>query len=220
MQADPEETTLSNLSERLVYALNQLNITQAELARKINIKPQAIHYLCTSKSQKSRFTYEIADALQISSLWLGAGEGEMRLNNHLNDTLFNTLKRIPILDWKQVKLLAHENHPESLLNTAKEWLLTNSDTGVNGFAFRLQDNSLYPRFDQDTIMIINSSKSPQNKDFVIAYLKESNEIVFRQYELKDTTVFLNPMNSVIYKAITLQEDDSILGVMMEARWQV
>lgn len=39
------------LSARLVHAINTLGVTQAELARRIGVKPQAIHYLCSSSSK-------------------------------------------------------------------------------------------------------------------------------------------------------------------------
>lgn len=216
-----EEEKLSTLSARLVHAINTLGITQAELARRIGIKPQAIHYLCTSNSKKSSFTYEIADALQINSLWLGSGEGSMQLKDNPDAQLINSQKRTPILDWKQIKQLAgEEKEAGNILSSAKEWLLTSSDIGENGFAFRLHDKSIYPRFDQDTIIIVNPKRSPKNKDFVIVYLKETDDIVFRQYEIDNTTILLKPVNVAMYKVIEKHKDDLILGVMVEARWQV
>ena len=212
------ETTLPTLSARLLHALNVLGITQAELSRKIGVKPQAIHYLCTSNSKKSSFTYEIADALKISSLWLGAGEGVMHLGDDSDDELLNSQKRTPILEWKKVKQLI-EYETENVLSSANEWLLTNSTIGENGFAFRLHDRSIYPRFDQETIIIVNPDREPKNKDFVIAYLKEADDIVFRQYVIENNTVLLKPINTTMYKVLQKEEEDVILGVMVEARWQ-
>lgn len=215
------EEKLSTLSARLVYAINALGITQAELARRIGVKPQAIHYLCNSNSKKSRFTYEIADALQINSLWLGSGEGSMKFKEDPNTQLISSQKRTPVLNWKQIKQLTGEaKEVSNILSSAKEWILTSSDIGENGFAFRLHDKSIYPRFDQDTIIIVNPKRSPKNRDFVIVYLKETDDIIFRQYEFDSTTILLKPINVTMYKVIEKQKDDVILGVMVEARWQV
>lgn len=216
-----KNNNLSTLSARLVHAINTLGVTQADLARRIGVKPQAIHYLCTSNSKKSSFTYEIADALKISSLWLGSGEGSMQLKDDPSARLISSQKRVPILDWKQIKqVMAGGSDASNILISAKEWLLTNSDIGESGFAFQLHDKSIYPRFDQDTIIIVNPDRSPKNKDFVIVYLKETDDIVFRQYELENNIVLLKPVNVAMYKVIEKHHEDLILGVMVEARWQI
>lgn len=212
---------LRTLSARLVHAINVLGVTQAELARRIGVKPQAIHYLCSSHSKKSSFTYEIADALNINSLWLGSGEGSMQLADDPETQLINSQLRTPILDWKQIKGLVNTKKWDAdIFSSAKEYLLTNSSIGDHGFAFRLLDKSMYPRFDQDTIIIVNSNKTPKNNDFVVTYLKETDDVVFRQYEMENNVVLLKPTNTSMYKIIEKNNNDLILGVMVEARWQV
>ncbi len=209
---------LKNLSDRLVHALETLNVTQAELARRLEIKPQAIHYLCNSQSKKSSFTYEIADALKINSLWLGCGEGTMLIQDDPEIQFIRSQQRIPILNPKQVKHWINNN--EFIKNLSEEWVLTSSNAGKSGFAFQLSDKSMYPRFEQDSIIIINSEKIAKDKDFVLVYLKESDNIIFRQYQQDDINILLKPMNTKMYKTITKNDTDPILGVMVETRWQL
>ena len=220
MDIEIKNNNLSTLSARLLHVIHVLGITQADLARRIGVKPQAIHYLCTSNSKKSSFTYEIADALKINSLWLGSGEGEMLLEDSPSENLINSQKKAPILDWRQLKKLVGDEDTKNIRGSANEWLLTNSDIGENGFAFRLNDKSIYPRFDQDTIIIANPFRAPKNKDFVLVYLKETDDIVFRQYEIENNIILLKPINTTMYKVIEKEKNDVILGVMVEARWQV
>lgn len=213
-----ESKDFTTLSSRLLFALNTLGVTQAELSRMIGIKPQAIHYLCNSKSTKSRFTYEIADALKINSLWLATGMGAMLLKEEADVELPESPRRVPILDWKQIETIALQGHQiTNIPNQADDWVITNSDVGQHGFAFRLPDMSMYPRFDHDTIVIINPSKKPKNKDFVLAYL-EMGGVIFRQYTCEDNQTLLNPINTAMYKIINTSMNDSIIGVMVEARW--
>ena len=214
-----EEVLLTTLSARLVHALNTLNVTQAELARLVSVKPQAIHYLCSSNSKKSRFTYEIADALKINSLWLATGHGVMRLKDDLDVQLRESQQRVPVLDWKQIEFfMAQGNKMANIPTHAGEWVLTNSDVSPNGFAFRLQDKSMYPRFDHDTLVIINPQRTPKNKDFILTYLELSG-VIFRQYEVEKEVLLLKPINMAMYKSITIAPADLIIGVMVEARWQ-
>lgn len=214
-----KEEKLSTLSARLVYALKKLGVTQAELARRISVKPQAIHYLCSNNSKQSSFTYDIADALKINSVWLRVGDGSMQLEDDPDAQLINSQKRTPVLDFRQIKQLTEVGRDAgSVLALAKEWLLTSSDIGAHGFAFRLHDKSIYPRFDQDTTIIVNPDKVPKENDFVIAYLQETNDIVFRQYASENNIILLKPVNMTMYRIIQKSKDDLILGVMVEARY--
>lgn len=212
---------LVTLSERLLYALKTLGISQADLARRIGIKPQAIQYLCGSKAKKSSFTFEIAEALGISSSWLGCGEGHMKFEDNPETQFIQSQKRVPILEWKQIKSwIEHENIPGNISYQSHNWILTNSDIGEKGYAVRLIDKSMYPRFDQNTIAIINLKKLPHYNDFVIAYLKDFEDIVIRQYEQDPNgNSILKPINTAMYKTITITQNDEIWGVVIEARWQ-
>jgi ribosome-binding protein aMBF1 (putative translation factor) len=69
---------VNTLSDRLSHALVTLEISQAELARRINVKRQAVQYICTNALTKSKFAYDIAEALGINVSWLITGAGEMQ----------------------------------------------------------------------------------------------------------------------------------------------
>lgn len=213
-----QESKLSNLSERLTYIMNKINISQAELARLIGVKPQAIHYLCNSASKKSSFTYDIANALQINSLWLANGTGAIQPETDPLVQLIGNQKRIPVLDWQQLETLAKAEQESE--TSAKEWILAGPHVDDEGFSFRLPDRSLYPRFEKETLVIINSEKKPKNKDYVVVFLSETDDIIFRQFELENNKIFLKPINMELYKTIEKKPADIILGVMVEARWQL
>ena len=213
----PVEPT--TLSERLAYALKMLRVSQADLARKIGIKPQAIQYLCNSNAKKSGFTYEIAEALGISSAWLANGEGSIQLDDTPEIKLMKSQKGIPIIQWCDIEKWVNQNF-DSTMDQKNEWILINSEGSNNCFAVRLQDKSMYPRFEQNTILIIDPERIPQNKDFVISRLNKTGEFIFRQYEVLDSDIRLSPMNTEIYKTIILKNNDVICGVMVEARWQL
>jgi DNA-binding XRE family transcriptional regulator len=61
-----KNTTSNTLSSRLLQALGERGISQAELARKIGLKRQSIQYLCTSGTNKTKFAHDIAAALDIN----------------------------------------------------------------------------------------------------------------------------------------------------------
>jgi len=78
---------LTTYSDRLNYAIEAAGTDQSKLARKVGVKPQAIQYLCSGGSKRSKYTQEIADALNIKAKWLGSNEGGMWLDNITNELL-------------------------------------------------------------------------------------------------------------------------------------
>ncbi|TAK78570.1 MAG: XRE family transcriptional regulator, partial [Gammaproteobacteria bacterium] len=127
----------NSLSERLRYALKILNVTQTELARRINVKPQVIQYLCAGNSQKSKFTFEIAEALNIDFSWLATGKGvtpeKMGAAKHE--------RVIPLLSFNQVKEWKIGGGIAVHLSKVMSWIPINDDISQNAFAIILNDRS-------------------------------------------------------------------------------
>lgn len=219
MNTNDTNLNLETLSDRLLYALEVLKVTQAELARKIDVKPQAINYLCKSKTKKSQLTYDIADALGISGEWLASGTGYMNPEDDPQYKLLSAQNRVPVVTYNQVKLYCRK-HIRSFDNeSVLEWLLTTANSGENGFAVKIQDKSMYPRFELGTTVIINPDKKPSDKEFVLAYICSIDDIIIRQLEFNNKTIILKPINTAMYKQLTLEKDDQIIGTLVEARWQ-
>ncbi|MEO8401578.1 MAG: LexA family transcriptional regulator [Gammaproteobacteria bacterium] len=218
---ETKDSCLETLSDRLVLALEMLNITQADLARKIQVKPQAINYLCKNKTKKSQLTYDIAEALNISGEWLANGVGLMNPEDDPHYKLINAQNRVPILAPNQVKPGLQEHFLSLKSNeNISNWLLTTANTGKNGFAIIVQDKSMYPRFDQGTIIVVNPEKQHKDREFVLAYISSIDDVIFRQVEFhNDGSVILYPINTAMYKQITLEKNDQIIGALVEARWQ-
>lgn len=208
------------LSDRLLYALEILKVTQATLARSLNVKPQAINFLCKSKTRKSQLTYEIADALGISADWLANGVGYMRSEEDPQYQLISSQTIVPIVSTAELKNLFKKNVNFKEYSASTKGLMTDANTGQNGFAIELTDKSMYPRFDIGTILIFNSDKSPKINEFVLTYVLDIDDIIFRQLEIIDGVMSLRPLNSSIYKNVFLSENDSIIGTLTEARWQI
>jgi len=205
------------LSDRIKIALDRLSITQAELARKIGVKQQVIQYLCSSKTKTSVFTYKIADALQINPIWLATGNGYIFLDDDYDYKLIKAQKKIPLLTSEQLKNII-KNKLDITKIACDDWLLTTRELGKNSYAITLKDQAMYPKFEESTLIFIDAQQKPKNKDFVIAYINNNNEIIFRQLLISGKKSLLQPLNTRGYKLIELSKNDIIFGVMKEARW--
>lgn len=209
----------NSLSERLRYALKLLKVSQTDLAKQINIKPQAIQYLCASNSQKSKFTFEIADALNIDFSWLATGKGTPPNKVELT----KNERMIPILSFTQIrewKIYGTKIDLSKITN----WIPISEEISQDSFALILNDKSMAPRFDLNTVIIIDPT--PVIMDtyvpnyYVLVYLAQEDFVVFRQLNIVNNTKLFIPINKNLYKDTLLQEKDIVLGTCKEARWNI
>lgn len=150
------EANLQCLSDRLNYALEHGDTSKAELARLIGVQPQTIQYLCSTKAESSKFTFEIAHALAVNFEWLAVGRGDMRQQPAVSKALdaapltsatstyqVDDLKRFVKADINDFK----KNNPL--------------------FGMELQDESMWPRFSKGTLLIFSSAASENSEGFVL-----------------------------------------------------
>jgi len=205
------------LSERLRFALKTINISKSELARRIGVKQQAIQYLCSSNTKASSFTYKIADALNINPIWLATGRGYMFQEEDVNYQILRTQQKIPLITTDILKTAIVAQTNISAIDVVK-WVLTEKILGKDGYALTIKDQSMFPRFEENTIILINREKKPKSGDYVVAYVHKNKEILFRQLILKNNKNILQPMNLNGYQSIVMTQKDVICGVLEEARW--
>ena len=192
--------SLKTLSDRLNYALRRLNISQTKLAKGINVKPQNIQFLCSSQTEKSKFTSEIAKFLGINFEWLATGKGSMLSEENMKQVA--PQKHMPILTVEQIiNWIATDALPD--LNKHTQWEIAIPYASDKTFAFVLQDKAMWPRLDQGTLVAIEPLKKPQNNDFVFAYIKSQDAIVLRQLLIKENDSVLHSLNSDFYKDVIL-----------------
>ncbi len=191
------------LSDRINYALETRGISKAELARRIGVKPQTIQYLCSTKAESSKFTFELAHALGINFEWLAVGMGDIGLHDDVNT-------------FKSNEVAYTFNDLQAYLKTSP----ISFDQLKYPLQLQLQDQSMWPRFPQGTLLVFDQNASPKNASFVLVYLQSINDIVFRELIEQDSKKILVPFNANLFKEVILQEADKILGTLVEARWRV
>ncbi|NNM59199.1 MAG: S24 family peptidase [Legionellales bacterium] len=154
----------------------------------------------------------------ISGEWLANGIGYMNPEDDPAFKLMSNHNRVPFLSFDEVKKYINHGMMDKSIQSDL-YLLTTAVTGAHGFATRLEDSSMYPRFNKDTYLIINRDKEVTDKEFVIVYIHEIDDIIFRQVELSNEGIILKPINNELFKYIKLKNHDKIIGALVEARWQ-
>jgi transcriptional regulator with XRE-family HTH domain len=209
-----------NLSHRIRFALKVLGVSQTDLAKKINVKPQIIQYLCAGNSEKSKFTFNIAEALNIDVGWLAIGKGIKPSLDNKEVPRTNNL--IPVFSFKEIIEFKIE---KSLIDASiiKNWIASNNSS-EDSYGVVLNDKSMAPKFDSETIIIVEPLVELEinklNNHFVLVYIAKENCVLFRQLIVENNICTLVPSNQTLYKPIILNSDDNILGICKEARWIV
>ncbi len=203
------EKELETFSSRLTFALNKLRVTQSALARKINVNRQAIQYLCTSKNSSTKFSHNIADALGINIDWLLNGSGPMMFSPEIKQKIAPILLKSQIQDWLKNELSIEDSQEKTTVNEIFSDL---------AFALKLTDNSMSPRFESNTIIVIEPLAEIIAPCFVLVHIKIMGDIIFRQLLNENNSLILSAYNEVGYKNIELSSEDVVLGRMLEAKW--
>jgi hypothetical protein len=121
---------------------------------------------------------------------------------------------VPILNWNQINAWINGHLKTQLSN----WTAAHKNLGNHLYALKLKDNAMFPRFDSNTIVIIDPKLVPTHNSFVIVHVKQINDIVFRQLSCENNKRILYAYNEAGYKTLPLLEEDTLLGCMVEAKW--
>ena len=211
---------LINLSNRLNHALLITGTKKADLARAIAVKPQVIQFLSTSETQASRFTFEIATALGLSTKWLATGEGEMFLADDPSRQFSKMYARVPLLQGDELRsvCLRGKNLDEVETNT---WLpLKTQQQSI--FAVKMPDASMEPYIPSNADLFISTSGDINRSEykFVFVYLTKFDTFVVREVVRKGDSIILTPKNTELFKEIKFDNDVTMLGLVTDCSWHI
>lgn len=206
------------LSDRLLHALEITGTKKADLARAIDVQPQTIQHLCYGNVKSSRFTFELATALGLNTMWLATGEGRPFISDDPKTSFFDDYKVVPVLNSQQLNSLATKNTYSEA--NQSEWAALKT-TESNVFCVTMHDTSMSPLFPKDAkIFFKKLSKKDSLNGIVIAYLPSFDSILIREYEQKNKSIFLSPKNKTLFREIELPTDAVIFGLAVECQFSI
>lgn len=209
------ESKMNTLSERLKLALSKADMNQAELARAIGVRPQVIQYLCNFDPKSSKYTYLIADALKINPIWLATGSGDSHTEEEA--ALFSHSHKVPLLHYNELKKII-KNENEFFELTPNQWLSSNLELSQKSYAIRLNDKSMFPRFDEGVILIFDAEAEIKEGSIIMVYDKIVNDLMVRQLISKNQISYLLAINEKSFKTVQLSDEHTVFGILKEARW--
>jgi SOS-response transcriptional repressor LexA len=209
---------MSSISARIKNNLQILtaehHISEAELCRYTNIPQATLNRLLTGATDDPRASTlaVIAEYFKISVDQL-LGIKPLPTSFDTSTAVTETATFVPLLsqndlkEWKATSASQNDKY--------RQWIETES-SHKNCLALKVKDESMWPQFAEGTILIVNPNIKPKNRDFVVCYLSEEKQTVYRQYLENDNNQILKPLNSA-FPTIKLSKNDKIIGVIVQAK---
>lgn len=208
------------LAVRLKQARLKKKLTQEELAETVGIKQQAVQRIEAGKVKSTSYVVQLAKALDVTPEWLALGEnegGSLTTPPYQANTPHPTISfpSVPLLKWHEIDLI--QQLPLRAENL--EMLPIFGTIGRQCFALQIKDTSMMNKngdelsFLKEDYIIIDSTRTPHDGDYVIVKLPDSTQMTFRQLQVRGTERYLKALNAQ-YNTIQLNETMKIFGVVV------
>ncbi len=194
------------------------NISVSELARLTGIPQPTIHHILTGSTRNPR-----KKALEELSRYFSVSINELIGQEPLPAVIPDAVKEnlqistIPVIEWESLK-----KWPSETIKTQDtQEILIDKKIDKNSFALVIPDASMEPLFQQNSLLIFDSGKTPKDRDFVIVYLAKEELVAFNRLFIENNTFYLRQgLEDGSIKLTKLDKpNDQILGTLIEARIQ-
>lgn len=213
--------TKEQISNRITKSRKALGITIKELsARTTSLSPARIsNWEQGTRSPGPMEAKLLAEHLNVSASYLLCltenPQGELALNSE------NGMRYVPVLSMKEsvhMKEITAQNSFASE-NTVIVDRFNKSCKSPLLFAAIVEDNSMQPELNPGDVVVVDGESMPKPGNYVLAYLCQKKQTVFRKYGEAEGCLFQLLANSDLWATVSIKqpEEAEILGVVVEIR---
>lgn len=200
-------TTIDGLTATLRKLMSEINISEAELARRTNIPQPTLHKILSGKTEDPRASTlkSLASFFNVSIDALLSASIDS--NTHAGDA---KTKSIAIISW--VDCL--NNVSDNLNSTNWDHWITTEHTSAGAFALSSKP-SMEPRFPKGSILIFDPNMTPEDGDLILVHFPNTPEATIRELILdgpsKQLATICNRST-----ADSFDPDIKVLGVLVKS----
>jgi SOS-response transcriptional repressor LexA len=204
-----DQSQRSNIAENLTRLMTLRKTTENRIARDINIPVMTVRRLLSGETADPRISTlkTLADYFNVSI------DNLIVRNDEINYGVMGQSKPlfIPVLDWESAQRANKIDFSQW-----HEWVpvTVGKNENISARAFALESRpSMYPRFQQRTMFIIDPELSAMDGDLVLINLRENNELTLRELFIDPPEWQLHPINQGGSSLHFSRETHEIVGVV-------
>lgn len=206
------------LHQILDQLMQEVNINEAELARKTDIPQPTLHRILSgaTKSPRGNSLAPLANFFSITiNQLMGVDElPENRVKGTHNSRIYGWTS-VPIINWKQAAVWTKFKN-ELKGQTWAHWTSTDLIIDEASFAIKVKGDAMAPTFVEGTALIVDPKVEPKNRDFVIVALAGNANATFRQLLLDGDDRYLRAVNGE-FRTMQLDKGNKIIGTVVQSR---
>ncbi len=203
---------METLADRLKITLKERKVTQAALAKALNVNPQQIQAVCSGKIQRPTNVVEMSAFLGVSPFWLQQGKGPRHLR--VEDSALRPSDKIPLMSWEAI---GAPNHNAQMI-----WLNSPTPVSDKGFALRVQGYGMLGKeqiFKPGSIIIVDPDMKPADICYVIVNIDGIPHL--RQLTYEGAVQYLHILNPKYPDPIQkLSNQNDIIGVVVGVYYEL
>lgn len=184
---------MSTLQDRVMLRMQQLNMNQADLARKINKTPVTVYKILMGLQHNlmGDTLLDLSEALQCNPMWLQKGKGPMLSECNVEQVSVQG-NSYPLISWVQAGAWTES---VKLPPDEYEYIACPVKTGSRSFWVKVRGDSMYPKFESGDLICIDPEKlSIDNDKYVVAMMEGTDEMTFKQLKVIDGQNYLKALN--------------------------
>jgi SOS-response transcriptional repressor LexA len=190
---------VKKLIDRLEESASDKDLSLSAIAERVGVSRAAATRWRGGGGITPATLRKIASLLNVDFEWLKTGKITNTLSNeenakHDNNAeIIERVKKVPLIDmvaaggWSEVI----DPYPVGEAESWEDCSVPHSD---RAFAVRINGESMSPKFEHGEIIYCDPMQNPENKDYVIAKLDDSNEATFKQLIIEDGKMLLKALN--------------------------
>ena len=197
-----------SFNERVRQRRIELGLSQAELGKMAGVPQSTIGQIENGRNKSSTKILELANTLQTSVEYLIEGvKPKIREYSNIGITGY-LLNAIPIISWVQAGEWRDIEHYDS---EDTEYIQITKAI-KDGFALRVQGDSMQPEFADGDIIVIDPHAPQDNNSYVVAI--HDDKATFKKLVFDGETPYLKPLNPQ-YPLLSWDENTRIVGVVKQ-----
>jgi transcriptional regulator with XRE-family HTH domain len=202
---------MNKINTILDLLITNSGMNAADIARQIDVPYNTLNKIHNGTTASPG----IETAAKIAAFF-GITLDQLIGNAPLENYYEKNLACIPVINPQEITI---ESIKELTTMNYTQWHRMEVSDLVKGhdlFAVKVSGVAMAPRFDEQTLAIIDRNMEVKNNRNVFAYIKSINEYVIRKYFFDGNHRLLKAYNSD-FPTIYLKDDDQIIGVVISSR---